>query len=194
MRAAILLTMLLLSSVFANAQEKKPYNWSLGGGAGWFHYINTMKAEVGQINSDHAGYTFRLMWEPAHRLAMGIESGYYTVYSVNKDSTLNNPLTGQAKLIAVPIMLSFRMRIFPNFFVSGGPGITIMYSEASAFGSSSQSSFMSLSNLHVSGLYRRRIGKRFDIGAEVKYLYFGKTEDYGFSFQLVGAYHFRFMK
>lgn len=43
-------------------------------------------------------------------------------------------------------------------------------------------------------MYRKKINDRFDIGGEVKFLNFGKTEDYGYSIQLVGAYHFRFKK
>jgi hypothetical protein len=70
----------------------------------------------------------------------------------------------------------------------------LMNSEASAFGSESKSSFLSLSNLHLSVMYRKKISERFDIGAEGKFLYFGKTEDYGFSVQVVGSYHFRLRK
>lgn len=194
MRTAILFACCLFSGAQSWGQEKKPLNWSVGGGVGWFHYINTLKVGAGKVDNNQFGYTFRMMWEPEHRLAMGIESGYYTLYSIAKDSTSTNPLVGQAKLIALPLMLAIRMRILPNVYLSGGPGITIMYTEASVLGSSSQSSFMSLSNLHVSGMYRKRIGERLDIGVEAKYLYFGKTEDYGFSLQVVGAYHFRFTK
>jgi hypothetical protein len=194
LRAAILLIVCVLSGLEATAQDKKPNNWSVGGGFGWFHYVNTLDRGTGQVKPNQLGYTFRFMWEPEHRLAMGVESGYYTLYDINKDSTSASPVAGQASLTAIPIMLVLRMRLLPNVFLSGGPGLTLMNSEASAYGNTSKSSFLSLSNVHVSVMYRKRISERFDIGAEGKFLYFGKTEDYGFSVQVVGAYHFRFMK
>lgn len=193
-RVTILLIVCFLTGLESTAQDKKPNNWTVGAGLGWFHYVNTLEIGGGQVKPNQMGYTFRFMWEPEHRLAMGVESGYYTLYDINKDSTSTNPLTGQASLTAIPIMLSLRMRVLPNVFISGGPGLTLMNSEASAFGSKSKSSFLSLSNLHLSVMYRKKISERFDVGAEGKFLYFGKTEDYGFSFQVVGSYHFRFRK
>jgi len=195
MRALFLLIMVCtLVGPEAFGQDKKPNNWSVGGGIGWFHYVNTLEIGAGQVKPNQVGYTFRFMWEPEHRLSMGVESGYYTLYAIDKKATTASPLEGQASLTAIPIMLSLRMRLLPNLFLSGGPGLTLMNSEATAFGSTAKSSFLSLANLHLSGMYRKKINDRFDIGAEGKFLFFGKTEDYGFSVQIVGAYHFRFRK
>lgn len=194
LRLTILLFVCFLTASQATAQDSKPNNWSVGGGLGWFHYVNTLELGAGLVKPNQLGYTFRFMWEPEHRLAMGIESGYYTLYTIDKEATTSSPVAGKASLTAIPISVTFRMRLFPNVFISGGTGITMMNSEATALGNTSKSSFTSLSNMHFAAMYRKKINERFDIGAEGKFLYFGKTEDYGFSVQVVGAYHFRFKK
>ncbi|MBL7847832.1 MAG: outer membrane beta-barrel protein [Cyclobacteriaceae bacterium] len=194
MRKTILILFLMAGSLSAQSQEK-PNNWSVGAGLGWFHYINTiqMPRVKNAAVTDHVGYTFRFMWEPEHRLSMGLESGYYTIYSIDSKPA-GNWAGGSAKLTALPLLLSFRIRVLPDFYLSGGPGLTIMFSEVNVLGSEANSSFLSLANLHISALYRKKINDRFDIGGEVKFVNFGKTEDYGYSVQLIGSYHFRFRK
>lgn len=187
MKKSISIFFLLMAALLVNGQDQKPNNWSIGAGVGWFHYINTLDVGKDLAKTNHVGYTFRFMWEPEHRLSMGLESGYYTIYSLERPG-------GTAKLSAIPLLLSFRIRLLPELYLAGGPGMTIMYSDVSALNSTSTSSFLSLANLHVSAMYRKKINDRFDIGGEVKFLNFGKTEDYGYSIQLVGAYHFRFKK
>lgn len=187
MRNTVFIILLLFVSTVTQAQEVKPNNWSVGAGVGWFHYINTLDIGADLAKTNHVGYTFRFTWEPEHRLAIGLESGYYTVYSIERPG-------GTAKLSAIPLMFSFRLRVLPDLFLAGGPGMTIMYSDVTALGSSANSSFLSMANLHVSAMYRRKISDRFDLGGEIKFLNFGKTEDYGYSVQVVGAYHFRFRK
>lgn len=193
MRSLGFILMLLLASFVSWGQDAKPTNWSVGAGLGWFHYINTLDIGAGLANTDHVGYTFRFMWEPEHRVSIGLESGYYTVYSLDRPASGSIP-GGTAKLTTIPLLLSFRIRVLPNFYLSGGPGMAIMYSNVSVLGNTAESSFLSMANLHVSAMYRKQISERFDLGGEVKFLNFGKTEDYGYSIQVVGAYRFRFKK
>jgi hypothetical protein len=193
MRNLIIIIALVSAYLPGNAQEVKPRNWSVGAGMGWFHYINTLDLGASAAATDHVGYTFRFMWEPEHRLSIGLESGYYTIYSIDRPPSGTRP-GGSAKLTSVPILLSFRIRVLPDFYLSGGPGLTMMYSNVNVFGNEATSSFLSLANFHVSAMYRKKISEHFDVGAEAKFLNFGKTEDYGYSLQIVGSYHFRFKK
>ena len=193
MRGLIIIFFILISPLFGRAQEQKPNNWSVGAGVGWFHYINTLDIGADLAKTNQVGYTFRFMWEPEHRLSMGFESGYYTIYSMERPPSTQGP-GGNAKLSAIQLLLAFRIRVLPDLFLAGGPGMTIMYSDVTVLNSTSNSSFLSLANLHLSAMYRKKINDRFDIGGEVKFLNFGKTEDYGYSVQVVGAYHFRFKK
>lgn len=83
------------------------------------------------------------------------------------------------------------MRLLPNFYLTGGPGVTILYSEVTALGSTAESSQISLANVQISALYQRPINDHLYIGGEVKFLNFGKTEDYGFALMAEVAYKFR---
>jgi len=187
MRIAITIVSFLVASATAFAQDQKPNNWSVGAGVGLFHYINTLDLGANLAKTNHVGYTFRFMWEPEHRVSMGLESGYYTLYALDRPA-------GTAKLTTIPLLLSFRIRLLPELYIAGGPGMAIMYSDVTVLDNTANSSFLSLANLHVSAMYRKKINDRFDIGGEFKFLNFGKTEDYGYSIQVVGAYHFRFKK
>jgi len=193
MRRAIIILVVLVAPVLSFGQEQKPNNWSVGAGVGWFHYINTLDIGADLAKTNQVGYTFRFMWEPEHRLSMGLESGYYTIYSMDRPASSSGP-GGNAKLTTIPLLLSFRIRVLPDFYLSGGPGMAIMYSTVTVKNSTAESSFLSMANFHVSAMYRKKLSDRFDLGGEVKFLNFGKTEDYGYSIQVVGAYHFRFKK
>jgi hypothetical protein len=191
--SSFILFLLLCVTLSLSGQDKKPNNWSVGAGVGWFHYINTLDLGAELAKANHAGYTFRFMWEPEHRLAIGLESGYYTIYSMEQGPTPILP-GGSAKLSAIPLLLSFRIRVLPHLYLSGGPGMTIMYSDVTVLNNTVNSSFLSLANLHVSAMYRKKLSDRVDLGGEIKFLNFGKTEDYGYSLQVIGAYHFRFKR
>jgi hypothetical protein len=193
MRSAIFILVLLIAPILGFGQEQKPNNWSVGAGVGWFHYINTLDIGADLAKTNQVGYTFRFMWEPEHRLSMGLESGYYTIYSMERGPSASGP-GGNAKLTAIPLLLSFRIRVLPDFYLTGGPGMAIMYSNVTVLSKTAESSFLSMANFHASVMYRKKLSDRFDLGGEVKFLNFGKTEDYGYSIQVVGSYHFRFKK
>jgi hypothetical protein len=193
MRNAIFILVLLIAPILGFGQEQKPNNWSVGAGVGWFHYINTLDIGADLAKTNQVGYTFRFMWEPEHRLSMGLESGYYTIYSMERGPSASGP-GGNAKLTAIPLLLSFRIRVLPDFYLTGGPGMAIMYSNVTVLSKTAESSFLSMANFHASVMYRKKLSDRFDLGGEVKFLNFGKTEDYGYSIQVVGSYHFRFKK
>jgi hypothetical protein len=191
MRKTIFIAMFLVPCL-SNAQDHKPLNFSVGAGVGVFHYFNTLDIGGDRAEVNHLGYTFRFHWEPEHRLSMGIESGFYTIYTTERPATPSGRPGGNASLTTIPLLLSFRVRVLPNLYISGGPGMAIMYSNVTVLRSTASSSFMSMANLHVSAMYCLKLSDRFDIGGEIKFLNFGKTEDYGYSLQVVGAYRLRF--
>ncbi len=192
MRQCLFIIWICLAGSISYGQDVKPMNFSVNAGIGWFHYINTLKIGATRIKEDQVGISFRIFWEPEHKLSLGIESGYYKIYTFEKNATAANPLVGEAKLSALPILLCFKMRILPNFYLTGGPGITILYSEVTALGSTAESSQISLANVQISALYQRPITDHLYIGGEFKFLNFGKTEDYGAALMAEVAYKFRF--
>ena len=190
------LSLILLMAGFASccwAQEKKSekrYRFSVTGGLGWTHYINTLKIGTNLAVEDHLGFSFKILWEPEHRLALGLESGYYTFYEVERTSPVNAQVTGRATLNIVPIMLHIRFRIIDNFYLSTGTGAAMLLSRIEGIGGAIDSNQVSLSNFQLSASYLRPISPRLRLGVELKYLSVDKTEDLTLSLMAVASFRF----
>ncbi len=178
----------------AQGQEKQPNNFSISGGMGLFYFVNTLKTPSDRVLNEPFCISGRLMWEPEHRLSLGGEVGYYTLYTVKIDSGKSSAPIGEARLSAIPILLCFRMRITNHIYFTGGQGLSILVSRITSFGNTVQSTQQSLADAQLSVVYRIPVGDRLRIESEFKYLHFGKTQDYGFSLQAVVTYSFRFKK
>jgi hypothetical protein len=193
-RCLLALSIFCLAGTQAHGQEKQPNNFSISGGMGVFYYVNTLKTRPNRVGKEQFGLSGRLMWEPEHRLSLGGEMGYYTVYTVKIDSGKSNSLIGEARLSAIPVLLCFRMRITRHIYFTGGQGLSVLVSRITGFGDTVQSTQLSLADAQLSVVYRIPVGDRFRIESEFKYLHFGKTQDFGFSLQVVATYRFRFGK
>jgi hypothetical protein len=176
--------------LMAQPKEGRSASFSVSGGVGMVHYINTLKVGANSIDEDHGCFSFRVMWEPEHRLSLGVESGYYTFYNLSKTATTSNPLTGESSLSIVPILINLRMRVVKNFYLTAGPGVSILFSKTTALGSTAESSQLSLADYQTSALYLRPFNKRISLGAELKFLSIGKTEDNAVSLQAMAVYKF----
>ena len=188
------LSLFCLAGMQAHGQEKRPDNFSISGGMGVFYYYNTLKTPSDRVVNEPFCLSGRLMWEPEHRLSLGGETGYYTLYTVKIDSGKSNAPIGEARLSAIPINLCFRMRITRHIYFTGGQGMSVLISRITSLGSTIQSTQLSLADAQLSVVYRIPVGDRVRIESELKYLHFGKTQDFGFSLQAVATYTFRFKK
>lgn len=102
-----------------------------------------------------------------------------------------NPGDGEVNLSIIPLMANFKMRILPSFFVTGGTGIVMMNSViTNSTGENSKSTVISYSNVQVSGLYIYKITSQLGVGAEWKFLWIDKTDDFLHSPQAVVSYRF----
>lgn len=195
-KRVVTFAVLLLVSMHGFGQAAEPSKpsktrkYSVQFGTGVFQYINTLKVEGNYVDATQLCASFRVMREFEHRLAIGVETGYYRFYDVTKPSTANNPLFGQATLTAVPILLNFRMRVVGDFYVSAGTGICILNSKLTDFVTITKSSQLSLAAFHFSALYLKPVSDRLQLGGELKFINVAKTEDYGFALQVVASYRF----
>lgn len=194
MRGLLALSLFCLVGMRTHGQDKRPNNFSISGGMGVFYYVNTLKTQPDRVVNEPIAFSGRLMWEPEHRLSLGGEMGYYTIYKVKIDSLKSNSFIGEAKLSAIPVLLCFRMRITRHIYFTGGQGLSILVSRITSFGNTVQNTQLSLADAQLSVVYRIPISARLRIESEIKYLHFGKTQDYGFSLQAVATYIFRFRK
>ena len=104
-------------AVHSMAQNEQPENtvyhkFSLYAGVGPSYFFNNLHAFKDDVNSLGYAISFRAMWEPQHSfLSLGIESGYFRLYSVSSTVTTSNG-TSSAHVTnsSVPIMLVVSMK------------------------------------------------------------------------------------
>jgi hypothetical protein len=173
-----------------NTRDSVARGVSISVSTGISHYINTLQPDPSRVSlrQNFSCSSFRFMWEPEHRLSMGIEVGHYKVYEVQlaegKDINIAN-------LSVTPILFCIQMRIFKHFFATVGTGISIHYSEVNYQGTHSESQAMAFSNLQFTGGYVYPITKQFGLGLKAQFLSENKTEDGIFSVQVVARYQFK---
>ena len=154
------------------------------------HYINTLQIDPSRVGlkQNFSCSSFRFMWEPEHRLSMGVEAGYYRVYEVQlaEGKDINT-----ASLSVIPILFCVQMRIFKRFYATVGTGVSIHHSEVNYQGTHSESETMAFSNLQFTAGYVQPITKQFGLGIKAQFLSENKTEDGIFSVQAVARYQFK---
>ncbi|MEJ0056312.1 MAG: hypothetical protein WDN75_12015 [Bacteroidota bacterium] len=155
-------------------------------GTGWTHYYNNLVIGHNSVKNDYLGSSLRIMWEPEHRLSIGVETGYYKLYRVGLETG-----DGHVDLSVIPVMANFRMRILKNFYVTGGTGVVIMNSDVTNTGNSSdKTTVISYSNVQLSGLYLYHLTQQLAVGGEVKFLWIDKTNDFVHSVQGIVSWRF----
>lgn len=154
------------------------------------HYINTLQIDPSRVGlrQNFSCSSFKFMWEPEHRLSMGVETGYYKVYEVQlaEGKDINT-----ASLTVIPILFCVQMRIFKHFFATVGTGVSIHHSEVNYQRNHSESEAMAFSNLQFSAGYIYPVAKQFGLGIKCQFLSENKTEDGIFSLQAVARYQFK---
>jgi hypothetical protein len=154
------------------------------------HYINTLQIDPSRVGlkQNFSCSAFKFMWEPEHRLSMGVETGYYKVYEVQlaEGKDINT-----ASLSVIPILFCVQMRIFKHFFATVSTGVSVHHSEVNYQGTRSESETMAFSNLQFSAGYIYPITKQFGLGLTGQFLSENKTEDAIFSVQAVARYQFK---
>lgn len=173
-----------------NTRDSVARGVSITVGTGISHYINTLQDDPNRtaLRQNFSCSSFRLMWEPEHRLSLGIETGYYKVYEVQlSDSKQVNT----ANLSVIPILFRVQMRVFKRFYAAVATGVSFHHSLVNALGNQSDSQTMGFSNLQFSAGYIYPITKQFGLGLEAKFLSENKTEDMVLSFEAVARYQFK---
>jgi len=158
--------------------------------SGISHYINTLQLNQSKasIKQNFSCSSMRIMWEPEHRLSLGIEAGHYKVYEVQlvEKNSINT-----ASLSITPILFCVQMRIFRRFYVSAATGVSIHQADINLLGNQSSSQAWAFSNLKFSVGYIYPVTKKFGLGLQVQLLSENKTEDMVASVQAVARYQFK---
>ncbi|RPH27719.1 MAG: hypothetical protein EHM93_19085 [Bacteroidales bacterium] len=179
-KKAIAISFFLLRLCSVNSQEASNHiKLVLGGGYG--HYINSLtNVSNNDINPNQPVFAAKILWQAEHRLRVGIESGYYGIYSTSRIQTDDKNIRLTTHFDVIPIFINISMVLHKNIEVSFSTGYAyMMYSISSKSKKRGPltGSTMSRYNTVLGLQYNLPIGKRLEVGAEIKYFYLGKTFD-----------------
>lgn len=150
-----------------------------GGGYGIFFnpYSNVPEYETKIIRPAFSG---KLLWEPEYRLSIGVESGYYFIYSTNIKSENNSDEYMTTNLNVIPLFLTLSMKITNHLevnFATGWASLIYHIKTNDSYENMTIGQLYSMSDFSAGISYYFPINKSVDIGAEIKYLYIGKTDN-----------------
>jgi hypothetical protein len=163
-------------------------HYTLTVGAGWTHYINNLEYGDNNIKTNSAGVSFKFFWEPEHRLSLGLESGYYRMFSISGKANDNTKVV--ISRMVVPMLLLVRMRIVNKFYLGAGMGLAFITNKASDGNEKIVTKVTSLSNYEASASYVYPLSRHWLVGGEFKMFNFGNLDDYMYSLQATFAVRF----
>ncbi len=170
-----------------NAQPKR-HRFTIYGGVGPNYYFNNLVIAKNSVNELNYSFVGRIMWEPEHRLSLGIESGYYRLY------TLNFKGARQTKIVnsATPIQLVIGMKIHKTFYFNFSMGISILTNDITTnFAGDFDAKGLSAADFTGTLGYKRKLNERFSLSAETKVFYSSHAVDGNIALAFVGGYSFK---
>lgn len=176
-----LIFLIFCKGLFAQVQDSsRCIKLTIGGGYG--HYFNTFTNVLDEdVQVNKPSFSARLVWQPEHRLRLGIESGLTYMYSTTRIQVDGNSEKLTADLKVVPIFLSISMAVLKRLELNFGTGWASMVYTVRLNKSNKNKvtgTSFSMSNFTAGCSYYVPLGSRIDLGAEIRYLYIGKTDDY----------------
>ncbi len=213
-KSVFLLLLFCTMPLFAEkGLEMEDYNFSIYAGFGFSYYYDNMKINrytataVDQLS--YWGFSGKAMWEPEHRLSVGLELGYYQLYEYND---VDNSKKRAIDTYCTPILLNINMRIIDNFSLGIGTGLVSLKNNIAYLNDKdvehtkgiTDSKIWSIANYSFSANYLlpmnkllnmlnlenddNHIIKRSFIGLESQYLWIGKTNDNMLTLQILLGY------
>ncbi len=155
-------------------------------GAGWTHYINNLDNGDKNIKQDFAGVCLKFFWEPEYRLSLGLETGYYKLFTVSGEVGADATAVEVSRSV-VPLLLLVRMRIIDNVYLGTGMGLALINNKVSGGGEKIITKTTSLSNFEISGAYIYPLSKHWLVGGEAKAYHFANLSDWMYSIQATFA-------
>ncbi|WCT14943.1 outer membrane beta-barrel protein [Mucilaginibacter jinjuensis] len=167
--------------------KPKKSNFAVYAGLGPNYYFNNLEIGKGYINKFNYSWTGRVMWEPGHLLSLGIETGYYRLYTFNTPQP--NPV--HIANTAIPIQIVLSMKFLQNFYVNFAMGQAVLLNKIHTENSGDiNASSFSVADFSGTVGYRHRLSSRFSIGTEAKYYYSSGYVDRNIALLFVGGYRF----
>lgn len=156
--------------------------------AGPNYYYNNIKTFGEYVKPVNYSFFGRIMWHSRYLVSLGVETGYNRFYRV---SGLENDAL-RATLSAVPLHLVIGMRITRSFYThfSFGPSLLLNAARIENGGKPFVNKVLSLADGSLCFGYRKRLGKDFTLGAELKFNFSSKATDLNWALPIVLSYDF----
>jgi hypothetical protein len=151
----------------------------------YFNNIKTFGDHVKPLNYCFFG---RIMWNSAYLVSLGVETGYNKFYRVG--GFANDEI--KATLGAIPLHLVIGMRFVKSFYSNFSFGPSLLFDAASSgtVENSVHNKVLSLADGSICLGYRKRLGRDFTIGAELKFNFSTKAQDLNLALPIVLSYDF----
>jgi len=164
----LLFVWVILAANSFGQSENPSYYVNTVVGAGYGIFLSDLDMEG--LNKSGFNGSVRFMWQPEHKLQLGIETGFIQFYSFSQ-SNVNTGEFGitdiKSKLNGVPILLVVSMNIIDRFDISVGSGPYILYSTVDSHNNKVTSSEINTGFL-ISGTYLRPLNNSISLGGELK--------------------------
>jgi len=171
-----------------NGHSKKN-KFAFYAGVGPSYYFNNLAVSQKYVNPWNYSVTGRLMWQPGHLLSLGIESGYYRLYTDNFSSQSfgNTRITN----IAIPIQIVVSTSLLKNYYVDFSMGQTRFINQVdnSSLGKINTGSW-SFADFGVAAGYKHVFKSGIFIGAETKFFHSTKYKDSNMSLMFMTGFNF----
>jgi len=172
-----------------NYLDAKKHRFSFYMGLGPNYYFNNLDIGKNYVQPWNYSLTARLMWEPEHFLSLGIESGYYQLYTIKFPTTSSE--TAQMTNIAIPIQLVISMKFLKNYYTELSIGQTNLISKfSSSTKSNSEFNTWSLSDFGLTAGYKHPLNHYLSVGAESKFFHSSKNRDNNLALVFIVAFNF----
>jgi hypothetical protein len=175
------------------ARTRGPYAvvLSLGGGLSYYSTHLGVPAALSdeQVNRFGVPLTIRALWVPDHRLRLGLETGWTTMYSYRGRVDNTN---SHVYVSAIPALVVFSMpmawlsgderSIARRISLTGGSGVYVIHSRLD-FAGTVQTNTISLGWMAAAS-YTQPLGPRFRLSGELKWYDAVASENAAFAAQL----------
>jgi hypothetical protein len=157
-----------------NKAAEKTHPFTMYAGVGPNVYFNNLVLARNYVHELNYSFAGRIMWEPGHLLHLGVETGYYRLYTVNDKEHPGVHISNSA----IPIQLVVGMRFLKTFYFnfSSGPSMLLNKVTTPDSGNISSTSF-SLGDFAGSLGYTLHLKKRISLAAETKFFYSSQLND-----------------
>jgi hypothetical protein len=152
------------------AAPEKYRKFAIYAGVGPSYFFNNLVAFKNDVNAFNYAASFRVMWEPQHSfLSLGLESGYYRLYTVKT----TQPRDAKVINTAIPLQFVVSMKFSKKLYADWSMGQSFLYNKVEVSGSTDNfnASATSLADFSATVGYRFIQKARISYAAEFKGYY-----------------------